>query len=457
MRFYKTIKFRVNLWYVVVVAIIVLFFSIATYFLLSQRVSMMNFDAVKLTVLKAQANPAAASQSSQAIGANSSFKMLFAYTIGAEQLQEIRSTTSSPFEVATSDGIFSLNQRAFVSSDMAGPQEVWLYFRPVAGEPGSYDILVVTQAKAPSLSILAVYKRVLYIAIPLTLIFAGLLGYFLIRRLLRPLSLITRTSKEIQENGLDRRIKVTNRGDELGELSSTLNQTFGRLQTAFAREHQFTSDTSHELRAPLAIVQGEATLALNQSRSEEDYRQHLESISQQVSQMSSLVSKLLFLDRADSGRENLTLADVSLKAVLSDIVEVTRFVREAKGLKLISDLPEDAVVKGDEVRLRELFLNLVDNAIKYTPSGGEITLSLAKEGGLAKITVKDTGPGISEEHLPHLFERFYRVNKGDGTEGNGLGLAICRRIAELHKGNIEVQSKTNEGTAFTVVLPLATD
>ena len=266
--------------------------------------------------------------------------------------------------------------------------------------------------------------------------------------------MITQAAGEIREKDLERRIEIKNK-DELGELSAALNQTFGRLQESFEREHQFSGDTSHELRAPLAIMQGEATLALNKPRSREEYRRHLESISEQISHMSAVVSKLLFLARSDKGQESLNLEEVNLKDILENVAELTQAQRAEKNLGFTLESAEEIKVRGDETRLEELFLNLLDNAIKYTPASGKITLSLTKQGQTAEISVQDSGPGIPPEHLPHLFERFYRVNPGGAEGGHGLGLAICQRIVELHHGQIKVESKLGEGSRFTVTLPLA--
>jgi signal transduction histidine kinase len=339
---------------------------------------------------------------------------------------------------------------------MEGDQQIWLYYRPVAGESASYDLLAVTQSKNIAFSMLNSYKQVLYIAIPITLLLAGLLGYFLIRRFLHPLGLITKASGEINEKDLERRIEF-NSNDELGELSNALNKTFDSLHKSFEREHGFASDTSHELRTPLAIMQGEASLALNQSRNKDEYRRHLESISNQIMHMSSIVSKLLFLSRSQKNMENLNIEEVSLNDILDDVIALTRLPGEEKQLIFQKDIAKDIVVEGDVTRLREVFLNLVDNAIRYTPPRGSITISAVKQNSSAAVTIKDTGTGISPEHLPHIFDRFYRVGNSEDYRGSGLGLAICKCIAEMHQGRIEVESRVGEGSSFTVVLPLTHD
>jgi signal transduction histidine kinase len=228
-----------------------------------------------------------------------------------------------------------------------------------------------------------------------------------------------------------------------------------RLQRAFDRERRFTTDASHEMRTPLSVIQGEATLALSKERSKEEYQRSLELISQEASHMISVVSKLLGLAEVDAGRESLNFEEVSLKELLTELASDIRVLCEDKSICFQLQAPDAIIVKGDRVKLRQLFLNLLDNAIRHTPQGGSIFVSLNKQGDSAYVSVRDTGVGISEEHLPHIFERFYRVDKSRSRSegGAGLGLSICQRIAELHGGKIEVESKVGEGSTFTVLLP----
>ena len=261
---------------------------------------------------------------------------------------------------------------------------------------------------------------------------------------------------KLKKRTLSRRIEIQNR-DELGRLAATLNQTFNRLQQAVQRERQFSSDASHELRTPLSIIQSEATLALKKDRTPEEYRKSLVSISQSTGQMSATINKLLFLSRMDSGKDQLNLTRVNLSDLLADVASNIEALCEEKSLLFDSSLAEGIYIEGDNVKLRELFLNLLDNAIKFTPTGGKVSLTLTKNEKQAAVVVSDTGIGIDEDHLPHIFERFYRVEKTSSEEnkGSGLGLAICKQIVGLHKGHISVKSKVGVGSTFTVILPVA--
>ena len=229
----------------------------------------------------------------------------------------------------------------------------------------------------------------------------------------------------------------------------------GRLEEAFNRQRQFTADASHELRTPLAIMQAEATLALSKERTEADYRKSLEIISQESAYMSAVIGKLLFLARSDAGKEQLNFEDVELKELISQLSANIEALAADKGIKFSVDAPENLLVSGDKVKLRQLFINILENAVRYTQDGGSISVSMLKKDTDAVIKISDTGIGIPPEHLPHIFERFYRVDKArsraDG--GVGLGLAIAKYIVDSHHGKIDVSSEVGKGTTFTITLP----
>jgi heavy metal sensor kinase len=296
---------------------------------------------------------------------------------------------------------------------------------------------------------------VLLIAIVGVIVLAGLGGLFLAGRVLKPVEQITRTAQKIEESDLSQRITVKN-DDELGRLATTLNDMIERLEEAFNRQRQFTADASHELRTPLAIMQAEATLALSKERTEADYRKSLETISQESTYMSSVIGKLLFLARSDAGKEQLNFEDVDLKELLTGLSTNIEALAQDKGIKFSVDAQESMIVNGDKVKLRQLFINILENAVRYTPADGAVSVSLVKKDENALATISDTGIGIPPEHLPHIFERFYRVDKArskaDG--GVGLGLAITQYITESHKGTIEVESQVGKGTTFYVTIPL---
>jgi heavy metal sensor kinase len=315
--------------------------------------------------------------------------------------------------------------------------------------------MAITQSMNNAGEVLREFRQVLFIIVPVTMSLLVIAGYFLVKRMLRPIQTITETAQEIEEKNLSRRLEVRS-NDELGKLSSTLNHMFERLENAFKRERQFTADASHELRTPLAIIQGESSLALREERSGEEYKKSLDSISQEAARMSSMLKKLLFLARSENHEIQPDFENIDLKESLADLATDIKVLCEEKSIDFKLNAEKHLAVKGDKYKLRELFLNLLDNAIRYTPRGGKISLTLKQEDNKAHIVVKDTGIGIPKEHITHIFERFYRVDKSRSRAegGTGLGLSICQRIVELHGGAIKVESKVDEGSTFTVILPL---
>lgn len=290
---------------------------------------------------------------------------------------------------------------------------------------------------------------------PLAVLVAVGAGYALARGALAPIEKITATAERISAEKLTERVEAPNPNDELGRLATTLNQTFDRLQRSISEMRQFTADAAHELRSPLAVMRTEAEVALRNARSVEEYRHVIEVTLDEVTRLAGVVDQLMTLSRHDSGIETGFHEEVPLHALLGDVAEKFRLVAQEKRLTFdVAPLPPWNV-QGDDIWLSQLFFNLLDNAMKYTPSGGHVALKAETNGQLAKFIIEDTGIGIPAEHLPHLFKRFYRVDhsRNRAFGGTGLGLAICKSIVEAHHGRIEVNSQPNLGTRFTVTLP----
>jgi heavy metal sensor kinase len=442
-----------TLWYLFILALTLVFFSLVTYYALSHSLYNIVQSDSRLTGIQPE-NPLSAETKPE-----NNFNQpvpIMSYVISEEWLSALKTQSRSLLSIYTTQGQVLVDQKDYINDDMVGDQQVRLFLRYSSSSPGFYEVLVSTQPISEVNNTLEAFKNVLYIAIPIIAILTGGFGFLLIWRMLRPVSEISRAAHAIEETDLSRRIEVKS-DDELGQLSMTLNQTFERLQKAFEREHQFTADASHELRTPLAIMQGEATLALNKERSQEEYRRSLEIISQETAHMSSIINKLLVLARADSGKERLSLKPVNLNKLLTEIASDIEVLCDDKSLHFKLELWDEITIQGDETKLRELFLNLLDNAVHYTPAGGSITLSLTRKENHAIIAVKDSGIGIAKEHLPHIFKRFYRVEKNryHNEGGAGLGLAICQGIAELHGGKITVESQVGAGSTFSVLLPIS--
>jgi signal transduction histidine kinase len=285
------------------------------------------------------------------------------------------------------------------------------------------------------------------------LVLATVSGGAIVKGALAPVSKISHTARSIETSSdLSRRVGYTGPGDEIGELATTFDHMIEHLDRVFQSQGYFVAYASHELRGPLTVIRGNLDL-LKRKLSEEERRESLNAIERESIRMSKIVDALLLLAEVESGQLEQR-QKVSLKEILMG--ELERAKALAGGRKIIVEHKEALVVKGDVQRLRQLLANLVDNAIKYTPDHGTITLSLFRDDSWARMEVTDTGIGITPEHLPHIFDRFYRVDKARSrtSGGTGLGLAIVKGIAEQHGGKVTVTSQPDKGSTFTVWLKL---
>ena len=299
---------------------------------------------------------------------------------------------------------------------------------------------------------------ILVVAVPLVLVVASLGGSFLANKALKPVDEITKTAKRIGSGDLSQRIHLEEfLDDEIGRLASTFNEMIGKLERSFLQIKRFTADASHELKTPLTVLKGEIEVGLKRDRAVEEYKRILSSCLEEVDHMSRIVDDLLTLARADMGALELRRERVDLGEVAEDVWRSLQRMAEEKGLKFSLARDGEVPVWGDRDRLRQLVVNLVDNALKYTPSGGEVVLKVGRQDALALLSVKDTGEGIPPEDQERVFERFYRVDKARSREkgGTGLGLSICKWIAEAHGGRIWLKSEIGRGSTFTVELPLS--
>jgi heavy metal sensor kinase len=296
---------------------------------------------------------------------------------------------------------------------------------------------------------------VLAVAVPVTLAVSALLAYLLARQALRPMDRLRRRTEEVTAERLDRRLPVANPADEVGRLATTINAMIARLERSFAEVRRFTADASHELRTPLTAIRTEAEVALRGSPTEAEYRDLLGSVLEECERLTRLADQLLALAREDAPGTHPPPRPLDLAALVGAVVETVRPLAEARGLSLRHEPGGPLPVRGDEPRLRQVFLNVLDNAVKYTPGGGAVEVRLGRQGDQVRVTVRDTGIGIPPEHLPRVFDRFYRVDKARtrAEGGTGLGLSIARSIVLAHGGDITLDSAPGRGTVCTVSLP----
>ncbi|HEY2964423.1 MAG TPA: heavy metal sensor histidine kinase [Pyrinomonadaceae bacterium] len=301
-------------------------------------------------------------------------------------------------------------------------------------------------------------RRDLFFGVPLVLLLASAGGYFLARKSLAPIASMNSQTHRISAENLSSRLDVTNPRDELGRLATTINELLARLESSFKEQQRFIADASHELRTPLAVLRGETEVALGKTRAVDEYQQSLSLIQDEAERLSRIVEDLFILARQPiNTRAALNKEPVSLNDAVRDCARAAQVLAARKGvrLKLEENDPPALALNGDEQLIKQMILNLLDNAVKYTPAGGEISLALSRQNGNAEIVVRDNGIGIPPADQSRVFDRFYRVDKARARTlgGAGLGLSIAQWIVEAHGGQIGVVSTPGRGSTFTVSLP----
>lgn len=451
---HKSIKFRLTVWYLLAFALLLVVFGTVAYYLLSRNLYRNLDESLKARVLELKGT--IRFEGDRVVFDRKLDELVLIYDADGKLQQQLgpANLNISDIQGAVKQALFGTP--SFVSAETENGPEVRMYATPLNVDSQTRVALVVGRVTNDILSVLAAYRMVMLNSSILAVLLAGVGGWFLAGRTLKPVERITDIANGIGESDLSRRIDVAT-DDELGRLAKTLNGMIARLEQAFVKQRQFVADASHELRTPLAVLQAESSLALEKTRDPEEYRRSLELVSQEVDYMSEIVGKLLVLARSDAGSEPINVQDVDVAGLLAELGQDLEALAQEKGLRLGLGPLDGLTVRGDRVKLRQLFMNILDNAIRYTPAGGQVTVAAAREDEQAVITVVDTGVGIPEDQLPFIFDRFYRVDKvrTDGEGGTGLGLAIATSIARMHGGSIEVESRVGQGTIFRVRLPLA--
>jgi heavy metal sensor kinase len=282
-------------------------------------------------------------------------------------------------------------------------------------------------------------------------------GFVLVGRALAPVEQIARSAEQITQHSLNERLSLTNTGDELEQLSLALNRMIARLSEAFEQNRRFLADASHELRTPLAALRGEMESVVQQARALPELSDRAGSALEEVDRLAKIVDALFAISRLDAGEAQQERARFDLGALAAGTTEQMSLLAEDKGVSVICDVQGSVSVEGDQSRIKQVVVNLLDNAIKYTPLGGSINLRVHAIESKAVIEVTDTGIGIPASALPHIFERFFRVDKARSRDagGAGLGLAIVKSICAAHGGHVYGESSEGRGSRFTVELPLA--
>lgn len=292
------------------------------------------------------------------------------------------------------------------------------------------------------------------ILFPLLIVFSAIAGYLMSRRALSPVEKITQTVRNIQqENDLSRRVHLKQGSAEIYTLAETFDSMLDTIEAGLKRERQFSSDVSHELRTPLSVLQMQCDAMLERDDLDDQTRTQIEVLQRKIKNLSSMISQLLLLSRADRGQEKLQKEDLDLSELAEMLTEEYEEIAAERHITLHADIQPDIYMHADQTLIIRLFANLLQNAITYNREHGAITMTLKQADDII-LTVQDTGIGISEEHLPHIWERFYQADPSrSDTESSGLGLSMVKWIVEAHQGTITVSSKVNEGTTFTCVFP----
>jgi heavy metal sensor kinase len=310
---------------------------------------------------------------------------------------------------------------------------------------------------ADNVKVLHRYTWIFAGVIPGALILGSLLGYFMAGRALTPVLAVAQAAQRISGSNLSLRIPTRDAGDELDYLILTFNRMIERLEASFQQIRQFSTDVSHELRTPITGIRGQLEVALFTAKTTDQYREAMFNSLQDIDRLSQIVRALLLLSQAESGQLVLQKSRINLCEVVEDLVDQFQIPAEAAGVRLTAGLPPNCDADVDRVQIERLITNLLSNALKFTPEGGEVKVLLEPHSDSVELVVQDTGRGIPTEHLPHIFDRFYRV-PGKGTapspeQGLGLGLSFVAWIVKAHNGTVDVQSTPGKGTRFSIRLP----
>jgi two-component system, OmpR family, sensor kinase len=465
----NTVRGRLTLWYVSALALILVVFGVAVYVMLSRALHRRVDEALRSTLeisvtslthdtQEGQSSQSAAQSTTAELSHPQQAMMIFD---GAGRL-----LAEHPYE---EDLHIRPPDLGAIPDD-----EVYLYTVAEEGDADDHHRLAVRRVRIPPADTpyiilasqpleavedeLESLREILYLATPAVLLVAGLGGWFLARQGLAPVGAMAKRARQIGAGSLDRQLPVANPRDELGQLATAFNELLARLDAAFDEQRRFMADASHELRTPLSVMSTAAGVTLKKEhRDEEEYREALQMMAEQTRRLSRIVQDMFILARADAGHYPLQNRALYLNDLLDEVARAGGLLASDKNVTVeLTNLPE-AAFNGDEDLLRQMVMNLMDNAVKFTPEGGVVRLGLTRRGGEYLLSVSDTGPGIPEGAREHVFERFYRADKARSRSedgGAGLGLAIARWIAQAHDGDLQLADSDGTGATFVVRLPL---
>jgi two-component system OmpR family sensor kinase len=472
-----------TLWYTAVLALVLIIFALVTYQYLArtaqQRTDHLLADSGNsfLTSLIMEASDENQSVQAAALETADAFHFPDRQIIVLDRQRRVMAASSAPADFPYKDSWFSANGnpspvvdtlytdaisgRTYTTlNDHRGSVRVYALLTQTHGQ----TVMVLTaQSLKEQTQSLAQARRAFFLAVPIALLFASLGGYFLARKSLAPVLAMSDQAARISATNLEQRLPVARARNELSRLAEVFNDLLTRLGHSFEQQRRFMADASHELRTPVAIIRGESEVVLSrQVRTSEDYRESLTIVHDEGKRLARIVEDMFTLARADSGQYPLERSNMYLEETVGQCVRSVDSLATQRGLRLhFEPTARELFFSGDEGLVRRMTLNLLDNAIKYTPSGGIVRVSLDRNKLACELTISDTGTGVPTEFQPRIFERFFRMDQARSRNGErngsgaGLGLSIARWIAELHGGTLVLDASNQNGSTFVISLPLS--
>jgi two-component system OmpR family sensor kinase len=458
---FHSVRARLTLWYTAILALVLIIFSAVSYVLLARAIRAENDASLADT---AHEFAAAFDPGDRSRGRDELLDLRYSdreimVLSPAGALVEASKSRIGPAEKKRIEAFVRGRGKGFYT--IPGGEEgdgVRIIATPI-NVVGTRYTVVVASSLGEQADRLESAAHAVFFGIPVALLVAAAGGYLLARKSLAPVTMMSLKARQIGAETLDERIAIGNERDELGFLAATLNGLLERLQLAFESQRRFMADASHELRTPIAIIQGEADVALARNRDAVDYRESIEVMQRAARKLTRIVQNLFLLARGDAGRYPTSMTRFYVGDVVADCVRGMQSVAQARGVALTSSAPEDMVIVADEELINRLVLNLVENAVKFTPVGGRVHVDVQTEHGACAIRVTDTGIGIPPADQERIFERFFRGDRArpQNAGGAGLGLPIARWIAEVHGGELQLEHSDAGGSVFVARLPWGTN
>jgi heavy metal sensor kinase len=482
---FRSLRFKLTLWYVLILGILLISFSSILYFTLSKSLyrdvdnKLSSFAEVIASESSSPLSKFGFGNIDQALETSLNLKPIGKFIQVLDESGKIGRKSDNLKNVQLPISLNALKNAykgltTFETNRSIGNTPLRIITFPVVENSHVTKIVQIASSLEEVEEALNKLFLILVITVPLALMVASLGGQFLAHKALKPVDNINQTARMITSQNLNQRINPPKVKDEISRLIETFNEMISRLDQSFRQMKQFSSDASHELKTPLTILKGEVEVMLRKERTLPEYQQTLKSNLEEINRMSQIVEDLLLLSKADSGEIKLNKEEIDLTKILNEVVAQMDVLTKSKGLHLSSSNHHQGMLFfGDALRIRELLINLIENGIKYTEEGGSIHITLQKECAssgrnqsgwiegemeeFVKIRVSDTGIGIAKEDQERIFNRFFRVDKARSREqgGSGLGLSICKWIVEAHQGEIKVESELGKGSSFIVRLPLS--